>query len=254
LAGSKFFLDSMEAHRQNRFGKLRWSGARLTLVVVGVTLLAHLPASAQSRDASSAHQPVAGVQKPSFTVNPLTGQVSASASDYEPLTNQQRWHLYFTQTYASVGAYAGPVFSAGFDQATREPDRWGGGFRGYARRLGSRMGSDVIEHSVQAPVAALLKEDTRYIVSGQHGFLHRAGHVLLYTLFTYNAQGRRTLNIANLAGNYAASAASALWLPGRRDIPLFTLTDGSTETGLGVVVNMVQEFWPEIHHKLLHLP
>jgi len=147
-------------------GSSAW-GMGLASVVAGVILLAHQPACAQTRGTSSAYQSTAGVQKSSFAVNPLTGQVSTPASDYEPLTAHQRWHLYFTQTYASVGAYAEPVFSAGFDQARREPDRWGDGFGGYARRFGSRMAGTVIQHSVQAPVAALLKEDTRYIVSGQ---------------------------------------------------------------------------------------
>ncbi len=195
-------------------------------------------------------------EKERLSVNPVTGQTSASASDYRPLTGHERWTLYFKQSYWSVGAYFGPFFAAlVLDQARGEPDEWGGGFRGYGRRVLSRWAAGtIVQNSFQHPVATLLKEDVRYITSNQHGIKRRAGHALLYSFLTYNSHGRPTLNIANIAGYYVASATSTLWLPGGRNAALYALSDGSQAIGLSVPVNMLQEFWPEVRRTVLRWP
>jgi hypothetical protein len=187
-------------------------------------------------------------EKERLSVNPLTGQTSASGLDYRPLTASERWNLYFKQSFWSVGAYFGPFFAAlVLDQATGDPSEWGGGFRGYGRRVLSRVAAgDIVQNSFQHPAAALLKEDVRYIASNQHGFKRRAAHAVVYSFLTYNDQGRPTVNISNIAGYYVGSAASTLWLPGRRNTALYTLSDGSEAIGLSVPVNLLQEFWPEV--------
>ena len=206
------------------------------------------PAFSQSQSSEQAVQAPGSPEKELINVNPLTGMVSASGSDYRPLTAHQRWRLYFKQNYWSVGAYFGPVASAlVFDQASGNPEEWGGGFAGYGRRLGSRLGTSTIQASFQAAAAAFLGEDTRYILSNRHTFKGRTGHALLYAIVTYNNQGHTTLNVASLGGYDAASAASTLWLPGQRNVALYTLTDGSKQAGMGALANLLQEFWPEIH-------
>ncbi|MFN8007428.1 MAG: hypothetical protein U0V70_10465 [Terriglobia bacterium] len=189
--------------------------------------------------------------KASLQVNPLTGLVSTSSTNYKPLTPEQRWKLYFKQNYWSVGAFLGPIAtSLLIDQTTGQPPEWGGGIGGYGRRLASRLGTGIVQGSFQAPVAALLKEDTRYISSGSGGIGPRMKHVFIYSFITYNNQGRKTLNIANLGGYYASSAASTLWLPQKESVGLYTLTDGSKQMGLSILVNMIQEFWPDIRQSL----
>ena len=245
------FLSRHRATLQNSLPRIRWKGRLLPVVVaIGMTFLP--PAFSQSSDPGEAAQSPGDTEKESFKVNPLTGQVSASGSNYKPLTAHQRWRLYFKQNYWSVGAYFGPVASALlFDQATGNPKEWGGGLGGYGRRLGSRLGNSTIQGTFQAGVAALLGEDTRYILSDRHTFKGRAGHAVLFGFMTYNNQGHKTLNVANLGGYFAASATSTLWLPGQRNVALYTLTDGCQQAGLGALVNLVQEFWPEIRRSVL---
>jgi len=43
-----------------------------------------------------------------LSVNPVTGQTTALASDYTPLTTNELSKLYIKQSYWSVGAYFGP--------------------------------------------------------------------------------------------------------------------------------------------------
>ena len=188
-----------------------------------------------------------------LAVNPLTGMVTSSASNYHPLALQERWKLYWKQNYWSMGAYTGPLAAAlVLDQARGTPYEWGGGFPGYGRRLASRMGSAIVQGTVQAPVAVLLREDVRYIGSDQQGFKRRAAHAVLYSFLTDNNQGHRTLNIANLGGYYAASAISTLWLPGNNNVGSHTLSDGSLQIAVSIPVNMLQEFWPDIRRRVFH--
>ncbi len=202
---------------------------------------------------SVSSQPSPEEEKRRLTVNPLTGVGTASAADYHPLTPQERWKLYWKQNYWSVGAYTGPVASAlVLDQARGTPPEWGGGFPGYGRRLASRLGSGIIQGTIQAPVAALMKYDVRYIASGQQGFKRRAAHAVIYSFLTYNNEGHPRLNVPKLGAYYAGSAISTLWLPGHQNVVSHALRDGSRQAGLSIAINLLQEFWPDIQRRLHH--
>ena len=189
----------------------------------------------------------AAIEKERLKINPVTGLPATSESNYIPLTGSERWKLYFKMNYWSVGAYFGPVLSAlVLDQATGSPRAWGGGFPGFGRRLGSRVGNAVLQGTFQAPLAAALHEVVRYISSSQHGFRGRAGHAILYSFLTYNNQGLPTLNIANLIAFYASTAVSTAWLPGHQNVARYTFSNASEQIALSVPVNLLQEFWPEI--------
>lgn len=227
--------------------------------VFGQTGSADGTSSPASRSVAAAPQapPAGEVQRDEdrLRVNPVTGQTTAQAVNYNPLTADERWELYFKQSYWSVGAYVGPLFAAlALDQSTNTPPQWGGGFRGYGLRVASRVASgDVVQNSIQFPMAALLKEDVRYIASNQHGFGHRLGHAVLYGFLTYNSHGHPTLNVANISGYYGAAAVSTLWIPGERQkVVSYAFSNGSESMALSVPVNMLQEFWPEVSRKVFH--
>jgi hypothetical protein len=197
----------------------------------------------------------AGNQNQSPIVNPLTGLVSASASDYHPATGRERRQLYWRQNFASVGAYVGPFVAAlALDQATGNPEEWGGGFTGFGRRLASRTAVAIVQGTLQAAGAAALHEDVRYISSSQTGFKKRTLHAIAFSFLTYDNRGRTTLNVANLSSYYASAAISMAWMPGRNNVALRTFTDGTEQMGFSVPVNLLQEFWPEISHKILRRP
>ena len=163
------------------------SYTRYWAVAATMLLLFLRPVFSQEKDADSASQPSGNSDKVSLKINPVTGIASVSSTDYKPLTSHERWKLYFKQNYWSMGAYFGPCVSALLvDQTTGEPPEWGGGIGGYGRRLGSRLGTAIVQGTFQAPVAALLGEDTRYISSGQEGFKKRVKHVVLFSFITYN--------------------------------------------------------------------
>ncbi len=212
-------------------------------------------ASSDTADSPPAKPVERDRERRDLRVNPLTGQVTVGIGQYHPLTKNERLKLYFKQTYYSYGAYFGPFFAAlALDQTSNSPPEWGGGFRGYGRRVASRIGSNAVQNTFQATTAAVLREDVRYIGSNEHGFKARLRHAVEYSFLTYNNHGRPTLNLANLGGYYMASAVSTRWSPESRGLARFTLSDGSEQIGLSLMVNLLQEFWPEVRHYGLRRP
>ena len=200
-------------------------------------------------------QSSAGNPNQPLNVNPLTGLTSVSATNYRPLTGEERWKLYWKQNFVSAGAYVGPFFTAlALDQTSNSPAAWGGGFEGFGKRLGSRIATAVLQGTFQASLAEVLHEDVRYIASGQKGLKRRVRHAILFSFLTFNNQGHTTLNIANLTSYYAATAVSTTWMPIGGSKARFTLINGTEQIGLSVPINIVQEFWPEIVHKVFRRP
>jgi hypothetical protein len=240
-------------------------------VVVSAAIAAQV-VFAQSPDDNSAAQPsghdaIKGSAIPASTnpnsanqgqpipVNPLTGLASASTQHYSPLTGPQRWKLYWKQNYLSVGAFLGPLFAAAvFDQATGSTGDWGSGLGGFGCRLGSRIAVSTIQGTLQASSAAALHQDVRYLTSNASGFKKRALHAIAFSFLTFNNQGHTTLNIANLTSYYGATAASTAWVPIHGRVSTYILTNGTAQIAISVPMNLLQEFWPEIRHKLLRRP
>ena len=192
-----------------------------------------------------------GDEQQRLKVNPITGLALASQSNYTPLTLSERWKLYLKMTYASAGPYFSPVINALLlDQANHTPRQWGSGFPGFGRRLASRAGNAVLQGTFQAPFAALLHEDVRYIPTSQRSVPRRALHAVLYSFLTYNNQGHATLNIANLAAFYASTAVTTTWIPGIKNAASYTFSNGSEQIALSFPLNVAQEFWPEIQRHI----
>jgi len=216
---------------------------------VGVDVQA--PSADQTSRPGNSAPPPAENQKKQEEVNPITGMAVAPQANYIPLTLNERWELYIKMTFASPGPYFSPLVNAlALDQANGTPRQWGGGFPGFGRRLASRAGNAVLQGSFQAPFAAILHEDVRYIPTSQRSIPRRALHAVVYSFLTYNNKGQPTLNIANLTAFYASTAVTTIWLPGVGNAAKYTFTNASEQFALSFPLNVVQEFWPEIQHSL----
>ena len=212
---------------------------------------AQAPGADQTSRPSNSAPPSTEDQKQRADVNPITGMAVASQSNYTPLTLNERWNLYLNMTYASAGPYFSPLVNAlALDQANGTPRQWGGGFPGFGRRLASRAGNAVLQGTFQAPLAAILQEDVRYIPTSQRSIQRRALHAVLYSFLTYNNKGHPTLNVANLTAFYASTAVTTTWLPGVGNATRYTFVNGSQQIALSFPLNVVQEFWPEIQSHL----
>ena len=124
------------------------------------------PGADQTSRPGSSSSPGVQDEKQGAEVNPLTGLAVASPSNYSPLTLNERWQLYLKMTYTSAGPYFSPLVNAlALDQVNDTPRQWGGGFPGFGRRLASRAANSILQGTFQAPLAAILHEDVRYITT-----------------------------------------------------------------------------------------
>jgi hypothetical protein len=195
---------------------------------------------------SQQHQP-----KPTG-VNPLTGLGMVSSVDYKPLTGEERWKLYYKQNFMSLGAATAVVIPAAMDHLYKQPPEWGSHNDALGKRLASRFGTAVIQGTTQAAACAALGQDPRYIRSGSSGWLRRAGHAALFSVLTYNNEGKRRFALGTVGSYYASSMATTLWFPGRYTALGDGVRDGNRQIALSALVNQVQEFWPEIRRIFRH--
>jgi hypothetical protein len=180
----------------------------------------------------------------------LIGFSETSALDYSSLTRQERWRLFLNQTATSPGAFAPVVVTAVISQRFRTPLEWGDNASGFGKRLALAFGTNVVQGVIQSGGDALLKQEPRFIRSGAGGFWRRAGHAVLFTVFTYDDRGRTRFGAANVASFYGSSIVSALLYPPGHNAWREGVQAANLQMAMNAAFNIFQEFWPDMR-KLL---
>jgi hypothetical protein len=169
-----------------------------------------------------------------------------ASATYIPLTRHERWHGYLHETFLGTQPALRIFGTALLDHIGHAPTQWGVGFHGYTHRLENRFFSTMIDGSVHASMAALLRQDTRYLRAHDGRVGHRVGHALERTLFTYGQSGRREFDVSGLGGIYAGSMLPMFWHPGGYS----PLAQGVRAGNFGVMFqagnNLIKEFRPDI--------
>jgi hypothetical protein len=232
---------------------LAWAAdePRALPVSSGDALSSQALASASTGNTTSTAAAAGQDQTDTFKSNPVTGLATVSEANFTPLTGSERCKLYFDTTYLSAGTYLAPVMTALLlDESSGTPRGWGGGLPGFGRRVVSRVGTTVIASTFQAPLAAALHEDVRYISSSRRSWQRRAVHAVLFSFLTYDNHGRTTPNLASIASVYASTGVSTLWIPSLRNAAKYTFSNATEQIVLTFPGNVAQEFWPEIRRHI----
>lgn len=134
---------------------------------------------------------------------------------------------------------------AGVGQLAGHPRNYGGGMKGFGKRLGAGFAAHAVGTTVEHVVAAPLHEDLHYHRSNQRGFGPRLGHALKSTVVARNTRsGKHQAAVGKLSGHAAAGAFSQAVLHAG---------SGAATAGIGLGAeagaNVAREFWP--HHKQL---
>jgi hypothetical protein len=171
-----------------------------------------------------------------------------------PLTGRQRLALFWNDTYASPGAYAGVGMGAMIDQMEHTPAKWDGDGSGYTRRFASEWGQLAVRNFVHEGLAGVTGLDPRYLKCACKGVLHRSAHALKLSVTTYREDGRLTLDVPQMAGAYGSGIISTYWYPHTRYNPLVQgVQFGHEQMGEVALNNLVQEFSADIK-RALHVP
>ena len=132
---------------------------------------------------------------------------------------------------------------AGFDQSRRQPVHWTQTSRGFRDRMDSRLGGEVLGHTIRFALERAAREQREKVNTCQcEGFEPRLSHALLTPLRVETPNGQRLSAIAPLGVLVSALAVTSVHPGG------FSLSRG-LESGAGsvasaAVTSVVREFWP----------
>lgn len=179
-----------------------------------------------------------------YLFNYLNMAGTHKASDFRPLNQRERTHLYFKTMVNPLG-YIKAGFSAGIDQWNDKPEEWEQGASGYGKRLANIVGQYSIQRTVTFGVASVLHEDNRYFNSGKKGLWPRVGYALASGILARRDDGSKRLSVSQLGGVAAGAFLSRFWQPTSQH----SAGDGAVSFGITMASNMgfgvVKEFLPD---------
>lgn len=204
--------------------------------------------------------PVAAQTQASTTTGPIPNPVSkgidylfnylnmastTKASDFRPLTQRERNHLYLETMINPLG-YIKAGFSAGLDHWQDKPAEWEQGASGYGKRYANILGQYSIQRTATFSLSSIFHEDNRYFNSGKKGFWARTGYALASGLLARHDDGNRYISISQLGGTAAGAFLSRLWQPPSQN----SAGDGAISFGITMGSNIgfgvVKEFLPDL--------
>lgn len=195
-----------------------------------------------------------------YIFNYLNMAGTKTSSDFRPLTQSERNHLYL-KTMTNPLGFAKAGFSAGIDQWKDKPGEWEQGMSGYGKRFANILGQYSIQRTVTFGLSSALHEDNRYFNSGKQGVWPRVGYALASGVLARRDDGTRRISASQLGGVAAGAFLSRFWQPPSQS----SAGDGAVSFGLTMASNMgfsiVKEFLPDLgraiskkHHDEKHAP
>lgn len=188
-----------------------------------------------------------------YFLNYLNMAGTTKASDFYPLTQPQRNHLYL-KTMVNPFGYLKAGFSAGLDQWDDKPHEWEQGASGYGKRFANILGQYSIQRTVTFALSSGLHEDNRYFNSGRSGVWSRTWYAIGSGILARRDDGTRSISVSQIGGVAAAAFISRLWQPPSHS----SAGDGAISFGITMLSNMgfgaVKEFLPDVARALRRKP
>jgi hypothetical protein len=112
-----------------------------------------------------------------------------------------------------------------------------------------------MEEAIHDSGDAALGLDPRYFRCRCAGVWHRSGHALKMTLFAYDANGNKHLDLPRFVGDYGSAMIVTTWYPTHYSPVVQGVQLGHAQLGMDAGVNVLREFSPELKRFLhkLHL-
>jgi hypothetical protein len=184
-------------------------------------------------------------------VNWLYGAYVPRNAPLFALNGPQRFRLYIRQTYTTPGIYIKTGFFAVHDQIQNTPEAWGDGISGFGKRLGSNQATNIIQNSFTSLGQAAVGWEPRYDRCRCDGGWKRARHAFIRNFVTYDSSETSLRpQIMPYAAAFGAGAIGATWNPANPTIVVKGYQSVFTQAWVGVLVNEIGEFAPDIKSKL----
>jgi hypothetical protein len=193
----------------------------------------------------------AAVENEQLLVNWAYGAYVPKDVPLVPMNPESRLILFERQSFTTPGIYIRSNFLGLLDQAKGSPEEWGGGIKGYGRRVTSAYSQTLIQNTLAATGNALLQYEPRYDRCRCSGFWPRTRHALMRNFLTYNKTERELRpQFALYGAAFTAGAISSAWKP-RTEFWEQGAHGVLTQAAFGLISNWVGEFSPEIK-RVLH--
>ena len=185
--------------------------------------------------------------EPPLPVNWLYGAYVPKNVALTPLNGSERFKLYVRQSFTTPGTYIKTGIFSIRDQIINDPEQWGDGIQGYGKRVASREAQFVLQNSISSLGDAVLRYEPRYDRCRCDGVWLRTRHVIIRNFVTYN-QTEHDLRprIPLYAAAFGSGAITAAWQPGSNNLLVKGYQSAITQAGVGIAINWIGEFAPEI--------
>jgi hypothetical protein len=185
-----------------------------------------------------------------FWIVPNFAAVSAD-TQLPPLSTRDKYALAL-QDSVDYSSFVWAGMLAGQSMALRSYPELHNGMAGYSRYYW-RAFADQASGSffTEALVPAVLHEDPRYYTLGHGGFFHRVKYALSRIVVTKTDSGGTGLNYAEIIGNGMEAGLSSLYYPPQERSLHNTAMNYLAQMEAASLNNIIREFWPDIHRKML---
>jgi hypothetical protein len=169
-----------------------------------------------------------------------------------PLSVKQKFWI-ATQNSFDYSAFISVGIQSGVEQVTNTYPEFRQGAAGFGRYYWHTFADQAVgNYIVGAIFPSITHEDSRFYILNRGGFWHRASYAFSRVVITRNDAGGRTFNISEIAGNASVAAISPLYYPSQERNWNEYGERWATSVIMDGVFNLLQEFWPDINHKILH--
>jgi hypothetical protein len=218
--------------------------------VIGVFLVLFVATSFAQEKSQTSVQPESPSVNTQLPVNWLYGAYIPKDAPRVALNGQKRFKLYIRQTYTTPGIYIKTGFFALHDQVRDTPPEWEDGFSGFAKRVGSNQAANIIQNSFTSLGQGIVGWEPRYDRCRCTGAWPRFRHAFIRNFITYDHSEQAIRpNLMPFAAAFGAGAIGATWNPGNPTITVKGYQSVITQAWVGVVINGIGEFAPDIKKK-----
>jgi hypothetical protein len=167
---------------------------------------------------------------------------------YKPITLKQKY-IYSVEQIFSGPRLASILAHAAIDQAEVSPHAWGSNAPSFGIRTASLFGRSFVRATIASGIRGLDHEDPRYFYSHKKSPWDRTKYAITHTFEVRNDNGSMMPAYSRFIGDFGMPFLAQTWHPGGYSAG-DALRSGAMGIGMGMGMNVAQEFWPDLKHAL----
>lgn len=167
---------------------------------------------------------------------------------YSPISLKQKYEYSLEQMFSGPRLLA-IIARTALDQVEVTPHAWGSNAPALGVRVASQFGRSFVRATLSSGMRGLDHEDPRYFYSHKKKPWDRTKYALIHTFEVRNDNGSMMPAYSRFLGDFGMPFLAQTWKPGGLNVP-DALRSGSLSIGMGMGMNVVVEFWPDVRHAL----